>query len=118
MTAYVHHLEDMPVKEEMPGVCKRVLVGAEHGAQKFYLRHYDLAPDVTTPLDRHVYEHELFVLNGEGKYLCDGEETPIKTGDAIWIRSNQRHQIINTGPGRMQLLCCRGAEAIYQAETP
>lgn len=118
MTAYVHHLEDMPVKEEMPGVCKRVLVGAEHGAQKFYLRHYDLAPGLTTPLDRHVYEHELFVLNGEGKYLCDGEETPIKTGDAIWIRSNQRHQIINTGPGRMQLLCCRGAEAIYQAETP
>ena len=117
MTAIVHHLEDMPVKEELPGVCKRVLIGAEHGAQKFYLRHYDLAPGLTTPLDRHVYEHELFVLSGQGKYICDGQEVPIKTGDAIWIQSNQVHQVANTGPDHMQLLCCRGAEAIYQPET-
>lgn len=114
MTAHVHPLAEMPLKEELPGVRKRVLIGAEHGARKFYLRHYDIAPGLTTPLDQHIYEHEFFVLNGTGSYLCDGQTVPIKAGDAIWVQSNQVHQITNTGQEPLQILCCRGAEEIYK----
>ncbi len=117
MEAWIAHVEETPAKQEMAGVRKRVLIGAEHGAQKFYLRHYELEPETTTPLDQHVYEHELFVLSGEGKYICDGHETPIHANDAIWIQSQQVHQIANTGPVTMRLLCCRGAEGIYEQDT-
>lgn len=115
MEAWTTRVDSTRAKQEMAGVRKQVLIGNEHGAQKFYLRHYELDPGATTPLDQHIYEHELFVLSGEGMYLCDGQEVPIHANDAIWIQSNQVHRITNTGSAVLKLLCCRGAETIYQA---
>ena len=110
---YVVNVESMKPNDEMPGVKKRVLVGKEHGARKFYLRHYTIAPGTVMSLDKHVYEHELFVIAGEGTYECDGAQRTVRAGDAIWIQSNQVHRVNNLGSEPLIVLCCRGAEEIY-----
>jgi mannose-6-phosphate isomerase-like protein (cupin superfamily) len=58
-----------------------------------------------TPPNVHRRAHEMFfVLEGEGVAHCDGEATPIKTGDALMVRPGTEHVIENTGAGKLYTL--------------
>jgi mannose-6-phosphate isomerase-like protein (cupin superfamily) len=42
-------------------------------------------------------EQILFILNGSGKAVLDGEETAIGAGDAVVVTPGVKHNIINSG---------------------
>lgn len=93
---------------EMPGSvrCKvRWLIGAGDGAPNFAMRQFEVDAGGHTPRHSHPYEHEVFVLEGEGT-LAEGDTIhPIKAGDAIFVAPDEIHQFCNTGNQPLKFLC-------------
>lgn len=103
------HYEDVEQNTvEMPGAegCKvRWLVGSKDGAANFSMRQFEVEIDGFTPKHSHPYEHEVFVLNGEGTVLEGDKIHKIKSGDVIFVQPNEIHQFKNTGSQPLQFLC-------------
>ncbi|AKG20349.1 cupin domain-containing protein [Calothrix sp. 336/3] len=58
-----------------------------------------------TPPNRHQLAVEMFfILQGEGRAICDGKSIPIKTGDSLLVPAMGTHVIENTGSGRLYAL--------------
>jgi mannose-6-phosphate isomerase-like protein (cupin superfamily) len=60
---------------------------------------------------KHTVEHShdegeefLYVIEGSGYAVIDGEKDEIKKEDLIFIKSHQKHQILNTGKICLKLL--------------
>ena len=75
------------------------------GAKNFAMRMFELEPGGYTPLHHHPWEHEVFVLEGEG-VVFDGEaEHKFGEWDVIFIPPNETHQFRNTGDRLLRILC-------------
>ena len=58
-----------------------------------------------TPTHRHQIAAEMFyVLKGEGRVVCDGKSSTIRTGDSILVPSHGIHFVENSGSTRLYLL--------------
>jgi quercetin dioxygenase-like cupin family protein len=100
------HVTQQPV--EMPGAvgCRvRWLVNRADGAPTFAMRQFEVAPGGYTPKHSHPYEHEVFVLEGQGVVLEGNEEHPLKAGDVVLVVPDEVHQFRNTGPVPLKFLC-------------
>ncbi|QDU62504.1 Cupin domain protein [Planctomycetes bacterium Pan216] len=86
-------------------VSMRVLIGEGDGAPNFVMRQFEVAPGGETPHHSHPYEHEVFVLSGEGVVLEGNEERPLRGGDCVYVASGEVHQFRNTGGEAMKFLC-------------
>jgi quercetin dioxygenase-like cupin family protein len=83
------------------------LIGPDDGAPSFSMRHFELAPGGCTAHHTHGYEHEVFILSGQGVAI-QGEsnaEHPIGPGVAIYVAPNEVHQFRNTGSAPMRFIC-------------
>lgn len=103
-------------KEGAEKVKVKYLIHKAAGAEKFFLRYYSVEKGGHTPLDKHAGEHEVFIMKGRGRVIGSNEECDLKPRDAIFIRSNEVHQFINTGSEPLEFLCVRGADELYKAE--
>ncbi len=86
------------------GVTMSLMVGREHGAPNFSLRHFRVAPGGNSPRHAHDYEHEVFIVEGGGEVLLEGKFRPLKQGDVVYVPADQEHQF-KAGPGGMRFLC-------------
>ena len=69
------------------------------------MRLFEVAPGGYSPLHTHQWEHEVFILEGEG-VAADGEkETQIKSGTVVYVAPEERHQFKNTGSKALKFLC-------------
>ena len=103
---YPHEVEAAEVKEE--GAEKawiRWLISKEDGAPNFSMRFFEIEPGGRTPLHEHPWEHEVFILSGEGKVILGDEEKIVGPQAAIYIPPNLRHSFINVGREKLSLLC-------------
>ncbi len=91
---------------EVKGVFKQVPIGIHDGAPNFSLRVFTVNPGGYTPYHSHPWEHENYILNGEG-VLIDEEkkETPIRAGDFAIVLPGEKHQFRNTGTTDLQFIC-------------
>lgn len=87
------------------GVSIRWLITKDIGAEHFAMRMFEVKPEGHTPLHSHEWEHEVFVLEGEGLVFAQSGEEKIKAGDVIFMPSNERHQFKNTGEENLRFLC-------------
>ena len=93
--------------EGAAGCRVRWLIGEKDKAPTFAMREFEVAPGGHTPRHFHDYEHEVFVLAGNG-VVVDGDgdrERPLKQGDVIFVAPNDVHQFRNTGHEPMRFLC-------------
>ncbi len=91
--------------EGASGCQVRSLVGEADGAPNFAMRLFEVAPDGHTPRHSHPYEHEMYVLEGNG-VVCEGDvEHPLTAGDVMYIAPNEVHQFRNTGSAPFKFLC-------------
>ena len=105
----VEHYENTEQREvDMPGAsgCKvRWLVGTADGAPNFSMRQFEVEQDGFTPRHSHPYEHEVFVLEGQGVIFEGDQQHPISAGDVIYVAPDEIHQFKNQGTGPLKFLC-------------
>jgi len=105
----VQNYQDIDMKEvEMEGAtgCRvRQLVGQVDQAPNFAMRQFEVVPGGHTPKHFHDYEHEVFVLEGEGVVVDGDQEQPLSSGDVVYVAPNDVHQFRNTGDSPMRFLC-------------
>jgi len=89
-----------------PGATIRWLIDADHdGAPTYALRMIELEPGGHSPHHSHPYEHENFVVEGEGQVLMDGVWHDLKVGDVVFMPPNADHQYRNAGSTVFKFLC-------------
>ncbi len=101
----VSNYVDTQPTEELPGVLKREVITAEDGAPNFYMRVFEVEPGSSTPNHSHQWEHEVFILSGEGVVVGEQGETPIGTGSVVFIAPNEQHCFVNTGGEVLRFIC-------------
>ena len=105
----VNHYEQIPQQPvEMEGShgCQvRWLLGERDGTPNFAMRQFEVAPGGYTPRHSHPYEHEVFVLEGEGVVFEGDVPHPLKAGDFVLVTPGEVHQFRNTGAAPLKFLC-------------
>ncbi len=91
--------------EMAKGVKKWVLLSEKDGAPNFRMRLFEVAPGGFSPFHRHNYEHEVFILQGEGTLVGEGESQNFSAGQAILALPNEWHQFKNTGSVPLKFIC-------------
>jgi quercetin dioxygenase-like cupin family protein len=87
------------------GVTIRRLLTAEDGAPRFIMRQFTVEVGGHTPLHEHDFEHEVFVLEGQGAVWRDGAEVPLSPGTAVFVPGGEKHRFLNKGTGLFRFLC-------------
>lgn len=94
-----------PVIEGAIGVKIRWMITEARGAENFVMRHFEISPKGYTPLHTHHWEHEIFILSGQGVITDGKNERPLKEGDVVFIPKGETHQFKNPGDAPFTLLC-------------
>ena len=87
------------------GVSVRWVIAEEDRAPNFFMRVFHVEPGGYTPIHEHAWEHEVFVLDGNGNVLKSGEQVPIARGDVVFVAPDENHQFKNTGSGTLTFIC-------------
>lgn len=105
----ITNFKDSPFKKvddpKAENVEMQVLISAEHGAPNFAMRVFKVGSNGHTPYHTHNWEHEAFILDGEGTITVEGKETKFKYGDAIFVPPNVEHQFKNSSKNDLFFLC-------------
>ena len=105
----VNHFEEVEQKQvDIPGAegCQvRWLIGKNDGAENFSMRQFEIGVGGYTPKHSHPYEHEVFVLEGQGEVFEGDVAHQLKSGDVILVKPDEVHQFRNTGNTTMKFLC-------------
>ena len=83
----------------------RWLIDEKLGAKNFFMRLFEIESGGYTPLHVHDWEHEVFILEGEGIVVCEDEEKLFRAGDVVFVSPNEKHQFRNIGKQLAKLLC-------------
>jgi quercetin dioxygenase-like cupin family protein len=75
------------------------------GAPNFSMRIFRIQPGGYTPFHSHSWEHEIFIIGGEGILVDEGEEYRLKAGDIALVSPQERHQFRNNGQQIWEFLC-------------
>ena len=93
------------VVEDAPGVSRRVVIGAEDGAPRFAMRVFEIRPGGSTLFHSHWWEHEVFVLSGEGIVRGAESEKRLAEGSVVFIGPNEEHCFANSGKDVLRFIC-------------
>jgi quercetin dioxygenase-like cupin family protein len=91
--------------EELPGVLRRVVIGADDGAPTFVMRVFEIKPGSSTPFHSHSWEHEVFVLSGKGIVKGEGKGKPVGEGTVVFVAPNEKHCFTNTSSDVLRFIC-------------
>lgn len=93
------------VIDDAPGVLHRVVVGADDGAPRFAMRVFEVKPGSSTPFHSHWWEHEVFVLSGEGTVKSKGNGEQISEGTVVFVAPDEEHCFVNSGNDLLRFIC-------------
>ena len=96
---------DLSAETDLKGVELRPLITEEDGAKHFAMRLFRLEPGGYTPFHMHGWEHEVFVLEGEGEVMGEKESLRLKTGTAVYVPAGEKHRF-QAGQKGLVFLCC------------
>jgi quercetin dioxygenase-like cupin family protein len=91
--------------EGLQKVKMRVAIGKKEGAPRFVLRHIEVEPGGATPRHAHWWEHEIYVIDGEGEALTFEGKKKFGAGDTLYVPPDEEHQFTNTGSGPLRFIC-------------
>ena len=96
---------DVEPTQETPGVAKREVITADDGAPHFCMRVFDVRSGNSTPSHSHWWEHEIFILSGQGVVVGEQGATPIGKENVIFIAPNETHCLVNTSNEPLRFIC-------------
>jgi len=104
----VFHYQSVEAKDADEGASElkvRWLITKEMGAPNFAMRLFEMEPKGHSPFHSHPWEHEVFILEGEGLVVSEEGERKISAGNVIFIFPNEKHQLKNNGKTTLKFLC-------------
>ncbi|KYC46234.1 MAG: hypothetical protein APG12_00157 [Candidatus Methanofastidiosum methylothiophilum] len=107
----IYHKNIIEIKEnkieadDAKGVSITSLVGEAQGAKNFFMRIMKIEKGGYSPYHKHAWEHENYILKGEGFLKTEDGKIPVKEGDVIYIPPNELHCYINSGNEELKLIC-------------
>ena len=96
---------DLSGEQDLLGVEMKEMITAKDGAPTFSLRVFHLKPGGYTPFHSHVWEHEVYVCEGSGTVVAEGETLPLKKGYSVFVPPGERHRF-RAGEEGMSFVCC------------
>ncbi|MCD6309275.1 MAG: cupin domain-containing protein [Candidatus Eremiobacteraeota bacterium] len=81
------------------------LLSENDGVPNFAMRLFSIKPGGQTPLHNHPYEHEVYILQGEGIVHINGNEYKFGEGYVIYIPPDAIHQFRQKGEQELRFLC-------------
>jgi quercetin dioxygenase-like cupin family protein len=99
------------VKEDKPAMAGmqatiRWLIAAKDGAPNFAMRVIEIKRrGERIPLHRHDYEHEIFIIEGQGNVLSPDGLKPVAYGNFAYVAPNEEHGFENTGDQPFRFIC-------------
>jgi quercetin dioxygenase-like cupin family protein len=100
--------QNVEAKDADEGASKlkvRWLITKEMGAPNFAMRLFEMEPKGNSPFHSHPWEHEVFILEGEGIVISEEGDKKFKTSDVVFVLPNEKHQFKNTGTKTLRFLC-------------
>ncbi len=98
------YLDTKPI-QVLAGVVKREVITADDGAPHFCMRVFELEPGSSIPLHSHPWEHEIFVLSGQGAVLSEDGKTQVVKENVIFVPPNERHGFANNSNQPLRFIC-------------
>jgi quercetin dioxygenase-like cupin family protein len=81
------------------------MITQAEGAPNFFMRIFEMDPGVTTEPHSHDFEHEIYILEGEGYAVGEGDPKAIKAEDTLYISAMEKHTFRNDGPDKLCWIC-------------
>ena len=103
----VFQFDEVPAESYagMQGVAIRWVLGANVDAPTAYMRVIEVEPGHATGYHEHTWEHQAFVLAGEGAVRHGTTRTPLREGACVYVPPDEIHQFINTGNTVLRFIC-------------
>ena len=105
----ITHYKDVPPdpvgEEGASGITVRWVIAEKDGAPNFSMRVFALEPGGYSPHHSHPWEHEVFILEGSGAVVREGQDIPISKGDVLFIPPGEAHQLKNTSAETLEFIC-------------
>ena len=76
-------------------------VGADHGPVAVSVYLVEAPPGRGTRRHRHPYDEVVFVREGRGRWIVDGEEREAGPGDILVVKAGQAHAFVNIDDGTL-----------------
>jgi quercetin dioxygenase-like cupin family protein len=83
----------------------RWLITKKMGAPNFAMRLFEVGRGGCSPFHDHIWEHEVFILEGEGSIMTKEGPRKFKQGDVVFVLPNEKHQFRNEGKDVLRFLC-------------
>ena len=104
--AHYKEISPDPVSEEgASGLTVRWVISEKDGAPNFAMRVFEVQPGGYSPHHKHPWEHEVFILEGEGVLVQEEKESPFSKGDVIFVPPDEVHQLKNTSEETLEFIC-------------
>ncbi len=104
----VFNYTDIPAQKAEEGakdITVRWLITKDMGAENFAMRLFEMGAGGYSPYHRHDWEHEVFILEGEGIVKSEEKDIPFTPWAVIFIPPGEYHQFRNTGKKPVKFLC-------------
>ena len=101
----VRDFQEVEAQPAAEGVTMRVAIGPDEGAPFFNMRVFEVQPGYATPHHSHWWEHEIFVLAGQGKLKTGQGDVPVSYGSTVFVPGGEMHQLRNTGNDVLRFIC-------------
>ena len=96
---------EIPKEDGIKDVTIRWLITKKDGANNFAMRLFEVKPKGYTPLHQHDWEHEVFIVKGNGELRDKEKKHSFHAGDVLYIPPMEWHQFLNTSNEMLQFLC-------------
>ena len=96
---------EVTAEKVQDGITMRWVIGKPEGAPNFAMRVIEFEPGAVFPQHQHPYEHEIYVLEGDGVAKGPECETPMRPGATLYIPPDEPHGYRNLGPTALRFVC-------------
>jgi quercetin dioxygenase-like cupin family protein len=101
----VINIKDAKELKTPHGKSVKWLLTKEIGTPNFEMRYFEVKKESEPSEGEHPWEHEVFVIKGEGIVKSGGVERKVKSGDAIFIPPNEPHIFSNVKKEPFGFIC-------------
>lgn len=102
----IKQTSEVPAQVVQEGIDIRWLIAQKEGAPNFAMRVVELQPGAVFTPHHHPYEHEIYVLEGEGVVTNpDGDVGVMQPGVFLLVPPDEIHGYRNAGAQPLKFIC-------------